>query len=68
MSKVLYKERRDTGEMFDATIMVEDVGAGRFRASVAGGMSGGIQCFRKTPEEAKAEIPRLFEKFFGMEY
>lgn len=64
----VYKEYRDNGGMFRSEVGVQEVTASkqnRFRAYVSGSWGGGVQCFRDTPEEAKAEIPRLWEKMFG---
>jgi hypothetical protein len=62
-----YEDRRDTGGMFDAEVGVQEVtttGSNRFRAYVSD-WHGGVQCFRDTEAEARAEIERLMEVKFG---
>lgn len=61
------KERRDNGGMFSSELGVQEVtttGANRYRAYVTDSWGGGVQCFRDTEEEAKAELPRLWKKMF----
>ena len=54
----------DTGEMFSSSYGVELLGH-KWRAFVATGWNGGIQCFRNSKEEAIKELPRLFKKYYG---
>lgn len=65
----VYKDSRDNGGMFRSEVGVQEVttanGPNRFRAYVTDSWGGGVQCFRDTPEEAKAEISRLWKKMFG---
>jgi len=65
--KVVYSERRDSGGMFNDTLGVEELPAevntpNKFRAFASGSWGGGVQCFRPTLEEAKAELNRLYDK------
>lgn len=60
--------RRDNGGMFKSEVGVQEVSAAngtRFRAYVTDSWGGGVQCFRDTPEEAEAELDRLWSKMFG---
>lgn len=64
----VYQDFRDSGGMFDAEVGVQEVTTtkqNRYRAYIAGSFGGGVQCFRDTAEEAKAELPRLWKKMFG---
>lgn len=66
--RVVESETRDTGQMFDAELGVY-AKAGQYHAYVTDGWGGGIggPGFL-TQDEAKADIPRLFEKFYGLPY
>lgn len=64
----LLKERRDNGGMFRSEVGVQKVTAVdgfRYRAYVTDGWGGGVQCFRDTPDEAEAELSRLWKGLFG---
>lgn len=64
----IYRDRRENGGMFKSEVGVQEVTTtkeNRYRAYVTDGWGGGAQCFRDTPEEAKAEIDRLWRKMFG---
>lgn len=67
---IVFLERFDSGGMFSAHRGVERIEAApgstvKFRAFVSGSWGGGVQCFRPTLEEAKAELERLEAKLFG---
>lgn len=66
----VYIDHRDNGGMFDSEVGVQEVSTtdpskNRYRAYVTDSWGGGVQCFRDTPEEAQAEIDRLWKKMFG---
>lgn len=61
---LVWSERRDAGEMFDATVGVARKND-RFMAFVKDGWGGGVSCTRDTKEAADGEIERLWEKFYG---
>ena len=64
----VFSEHRDNGGMFYSEVGVQKVTSTsgfRYRAYVTDSWGGGVQCFRSTPEEAKSEIERLWEKMFG---
>lgn len=63
----VYEEKRDSGGMFDAQLGVEQVGTERFIPWVVdwhGGLRGPE---KKTLDEAKGELNRLFNKKYGQE-
>ena len=64
----VFIEHRDNGGMFDSEVGVQKVTAAsgfRYRAYVTNSWGGGVQCFRDTPEQARAEIDRLWKRLFG---
>jgi hypothetical protein len=66
MITTIHREFRDTGGMFETELGIERYDDGRqfpYRAFVRGGWGGGVQCFRRTEQEAKAELERLFDKW-----
>lgn len=64
--EVVWREQRDAGDMFKSEVGVWRDPDGRFRAYVKDGWGGGIQS-RPHPDEqaARADISRLWEKFYG---
>jgi hypothetical protein len=66
MRKVVWSERRDAGEMYDAKVVIwlDEKG---YTAYVMGGFGGGVMVSRpvSTKDEACGELARLWSKFYG---
>ena len=65
---VTWHESRDAGDMFKSEVGVWRDPDGQFRAYVNDGWGGGMRS-KPHPDEpaARADIARLWERFYGME-